>query len=695
MIKVLAIIKSMNAKSSFIRIVQILKLLDTSRFDVTFVQQKRINLLLVFSCDVLVVQRAEDHSVVSCILLAKLLGKKIVYEIDDNLLDIPAASKLSRRADRIRRNVRNYLDMADLVNCSTNRLKESLCRVVPNKKIVITENSIDASVVQPLREMPRGKVRKIVISNTDYFKLLNSDEFISDLRLLVSEYGENLRIYTIGIDIEELHDCPNVIHIHSMNYTDYIRFLIDMRFDLALVPLEESDFHACKSVIKYLDFSVARTPVVCSDVFPYKDVIVSNENGLLVRNGISRSWYSAVNQLLGDDVLRSSIAEKALQDVVRNYSLEKSLKHWEELLIELVGNGKSSEIDASDPASELAQVNGLVVSVAVCTYNGARHIEAQLQSIIDQTRPPDEIIVRDDGSSDGTLDLVYEISRQSRIPVKVFRNDKNLGVTRNFQAAILDCTGDVVFLADQDDQWFQNKIEKMLRPFQEDSTVGMVYSDALVSDALLASKGFTLFDSGGRSQTWKGSRRDPRDILKRPNIKGCTMALNRKLAVSLLPIPERDGKPVWTHDYWIAFGMHCAAKVVVQDEPLMLYRIHDANVSGLVAPGRAGEQKRNRIYSSRFSTSRTKSRAALYECLFEFAETARDQGLVRHSKSSAALLQALQEDAEILNSRIRIVDTSSSIKRTALAFVFLCKGWYSRFKGGSFQFFRDLLGRPL
>ncbi len=81
-------------------------------------------------------------------------------------------------------------------------------------------------------------------------------------------------------------------------------------------------------------------------------------------------------------------------------------------------------------------MGGFNVSVAMCTFNGARFLGAQLRSIAAQQRPPDEVIICDDGSSDGSIDVIREFARQSPIPTRLVVNSDNLGSTKNFEKAI-------------------------------------------------------------------------------------------------------------------------------------------------------------------------------------------------------------------------------------------------------------------
>src|ERR1043166_10343033 len=100
------------------------------------------------------------------------------------------------------------------------------------------------------------------------------------------------------------------------------------------------------------------------------------------------------------------------------------------------------------------------VSVAICTFNGAEFLPAQLESIATRTRPPDEIIICDDASTDDTRTVLESFAQTSLIPVSLHFAETNAGSIKNFERAIGLCTGDVIALSDQDDVWHADRSEE-------------------------------------------------------------------------------------------------------------------------------------------------------------------------------------------------------------------------------------------
>ena len=123
--------------------------------------------------------------------------------------------------------------------------------------------------------------------------------------------------------------------------------------------------------------------------------------------------------------------------------------------------------------------SNLQISVAMATYNGARYIREQLDSILRQTIIPDEIIISDDGSTDDTLGIITDYI--SKYPsITLLHNTEYHGAEGNFMNAFKHCHGDIIFPTDQDDIWVANKIEKMLAAFTDD--IEIVYAQDEIFD---------------------------------------------------------------------------------------------------------------------------------------------------------------------------------------------------------------------
>jgi glycosyltransferase involved in cell wall biosynthesis len=213
-------------------------------------------------------------------------------------------------------------------------------------------------------------------------------------------------------------------------------------------------------------------------------------------------------------------------------------------------------------------------SVAMCTYNGADFLSDQLESIIAQSRQPDEIIVCDDGSTDETQTLLRQFAATSPVPVSLHFNEQNLGSVKNFEKAISLCTGDVIALSDQDDVWRADKLRLIEDAFRNAPKGGMVFSDAEIVDENLQSLERRMwdqvsFDAHKRKLVRQGRALEV--LITGWTVTGATMAFRSELVKLCLPIP--DGIAM-IHDGWIALNVAAVAEVVMIEEPLIKYRQH-------------------------------------------------------------------------------------------------------------------------
>jgi glycosyltransferase involved in cell wall biosynthesis len=217
------------------------------------------------------------------------------------------------------------------------------------------------------------------------------------------------------------------------------------------------------------------------------------------------------------------------------------------------------------------------ISVACCTYNGERFILEQLQSMAEQTRVPDEVIICDDGSSDNTIPIIKSFATKAPFPIQLFENaGEPLRSTKNFEKAIKLCSGEIIFLSDQDDVWLPSKVEVLAKAIE--GGAGLVFSDASLVDENLNPLSYSLFDSLDLNKVEKSqiSESNLIDILMHRNIvTGAGMAFSSKHLPTILPISVN-----WIHDGWIAFLISSIDKVVISSEKLFLYRQHSKNQIG-------------------------------------------------------------------------------------------------------------------
>jgi glycosyltransferase involved in cell wall biosynthesis len=211
-------------------------------------------------------------------------------------------------------------------------------------------------------------------------------------------------------------------------------------------------------------------------------------------------------------------------------------------------------------------------SIALCTYNGAKFLMEQLESYCVQSRLPDELVVCDDQSTDSTAEIVAAFRKRAPFPVHFHRQPVNLGSTRNFEDAIGRCSGEWIFLSDQDDCWLPHKMEAFAKEMRCRPEVRLIASDADVIDDRSASKGYTLWSSlpftPAFQDQFEGTR-GARLICWQNMITGATAAFHASLVPLVRPIP-----PSSVHDAWIALLAAAVVPCGLIREPLIRYRQH-------------------------------------------------------------------------------------------------------------------------
>ena len=221
----------------------------------------------------------------------------------------------------------------------------------------------------------------------------------------------------------------------------------------------------------------------------------------------------------------------------------------------------------------------LRLSIALATYNGERYVAEQLQSFVTQRRRPDELIVCDDASTDGTAAIVERFASSAPFVVRFEVNASRLGCSGNFARALSLCTGDVLFLSDQDDVWLDDKLEAIERVLLAQPDVGMVFSDMHIVDQDLKPLGYTGFDAlGFRAKAMPRvlAGRTFEALLPSNFVSGAAMGFRSQLRDLVLPVGEG-----WVHDEWIALLASAVMNVALVDRPFVLYRQHADQPIGL------------------------------------------------------------------------------------------------------------------
>ncbi len=298
-------------------------------------------------------------------------------------------------------------------------------------------------------------------------------------------------------------------------------------------------------------------------------------------------------------VLSDEVPEEAVfEENVKRLPLSESAAVWAETVIGNAGGERGDRredvrragYDAADLTRTLDALwhlpekgpSGLRISVVMAVHNGMKYLAEQLDSVRAQTCPPEEVIISDDGSSDGSAEFISSYIKQYGLSGwRLVRQEKALGAGGNFAAALAEASGDIIFLADQDDVWLPEKI----------GTMTAAFSDPGVS---LAVSSIRYMDGSGREKhikTQLSCRRDHEVSLAESlavcSYLGMSMAFRREVF-------ERADRTLWeksSHDWALLLSAHALGRVLFLGKACQFYRQHEDNASGI----RGGSRKERRL----------------------------------------------------------------------------------------------------
>ena len=205
------------------------------------------------------------------------------------------------------------------------------------------------------------------------------------------------------------------------------------------------------------------------------------------------------------------------------------------------------------------------VSVVMCTYNGAAYLEEQLDSILAQTYPVQELLIFDDGSTDATPTLMRKYCVKHSI-ITFHENTTNIGFNSNFEQALKAASCEVIAIADQDDYWHPEKIERMIGAWKEDTL--LMYCDSYRFKGAIP----TNVTPNPIYRRFEGT--DARKLFLFNTISGHAMLLKKRLLDLSLPF-----RPGVIYDWWMGVVAACNGGVSYLPETLVYQRVHEKNVT--------------------------------------------------------------------------------------------------------------------
>lgn len=326
------------------------------------------------------------------------------------------------------------------------------------------------------------------------------------------------------------------------------------------------------------------------------------------------------------------------------------------------------------------------ITVVLCTYNGARYVEEQLASILNQSVLPVSVVISDDGSTDGTVDLIEQqfAARDRGGPSLLMlpRSAERLGAARNFERAIASAHTPFVALSDQDDVWRRDRIERSLDVLRSQQDLWLVASNTSFIDGrgrAIPGDSFTRFGFVHADPEHLAPERLLSVLIRRNFVQGMTFTLRRDLITA-----ASGGADHFLHDYWLAINAAARGRMALIDDDLVSYRLHGSNVVGV------GERRAVRRLLKRVHWFVTKPRTGVARRLLEWNEVA--DRLLKADGIPPALFRVVEQKIRFERSRSR--GSRTFLQQVAEVVRLARRGDYARFdRDGLRAAIDDLLWR--
>lgn len=273
--------------------------------------------------EVFVVQRGNTRRPWRLMQRAQERGVAVVYEIDDLLTEMAPHLQHHQSAERGRSWVRRCLRQADLVTVSTPRLAGALdcapgqCRVVPNASF--------AGPDHPLPDARADMPATLLLAASDH---VAAGALLDALRVLQARLGDDLKVVGVGTAGDDLAAAGIATRrVPMLPRAQFVEFVRSLPNAIAVIPLDDSRFSACKSAIKWFDYAEIGVPTLASDVCPYRDVIRDGETGVLVADR-ETAWDAALSRALDDPAWRGRVARAARAEVRAHHGFDVMVDAW-------------------------------------------------------------------------------------------------------------------------------------------------------------------------------------------------------------------------------------------------------------------------------------------------------------------------------------------------------------------------------
>ncbi|MFB0515827.1 MAG: glycosyltransferase [Candidatus Neomarinimicrobiota bacterium] len=362
-------------------------------FRTLFLESKTtVSLSIIDDFDVVVFQREDRPEMLEALRYAQARGQRTIYEIDDNLLELPPEHPIYRyfRQAKIRQTILEFLRMVDVVTVSTEGLKEALGDYNPS--ITVLANQLDETLFQMKEPLPPGNDPIRIGYAGGMTHGADFQQVVPALKRIQKEYRNKVKLVFFWHLPEEFEDDPTVEYLKGhKNYQDYARVLTEANLAIGLAPLQSNRFNDCKSDIKYLEYASQGIAGVYSKIAPYSNSVKDGETGLLVDGADPDQWYSKVKFLIDHPDELQRVRVQAQDYVRRERTLGVLARGWYELFSRVL----------SEPSRTPAPITRPLVSIIIPVKDRLELTRQCLREVRSTVRDiSHEIIIVDNGSTD-------------------------------------------------------------------------------------------------------------------------------------------------------------------------------------------------------------------------------------------------------------------------------------------------------
>ncbi|MDR6552207.1 glycosyltransferase [Paenibacillus qinlingensis] len=285
--------------------------------------------------DVIVFCRNCEATDLELLYYARSKGKKIIYELDDNLFDISIDSELGKyhRFPGRLYTVKRFFELSDLVHVYSKPMLNLASNYNANVKKI--NSYFDFNLIKSNVTKRTNNKIKIVYATARKDNDELSKIFEKALMNIMEKYEENIEIFTFGEIPSILKNKPNIFKLNYIkDYNKFISFFSEQNFDIGLAPLNNDLFHRSKTNNKFREYGACEIAGIYSNIDVYSDCVEHYESGILVEN-TEQDWTNAISDLIENEKLRSDIIHNAKNQVQEKFSFESSQAMWKESILQL------------------------------------------------------------------------------------------------------------------------------------------------------------------------------------------------------------------------------------------------------------------------------------------------------------------------------------------------------------------------